>query len=473
MKYQNDLIVIGAGSGGLVVASGAAALGARVTLIEKEKMGGDCLNSGCVPSKSFLKGAHLAKDMEDASQFGIHSTIESIEIGELMHRVHGVIDQIAPHDSIERYEGLGVSVVTGAAKIKSKHEVVVDGKTLTAKNIVFSTGSKPYIPKIKGLDQVSYLTNLNIFEMDHTPKHLIVLGAGPIGLELGQGFRHLGVEVTMIDQNKSLFTKDDLEVGPLMEKVLVKDGVQLLLNSKIIEIIKENEEIKVIVEKDNNKIEIIGDELLVALGRVPNTQGLGLEEIGVKLNARGYIQTNKKLQTHVKNIYACGDVVGPYQFTHMAGYQAGLVIRNAIFHLGAKVNYYNVPWTTYTKPEVAHIGYTEQTAKELNLFKKAIHVPLESNDRAKAENDVTGFLKLIVGKKGTLIGATLVGEKAGEMIPIASLAIQQKLKPSVFMNIIFSYPTESEIFKTASLQLLRDSFKPWKANLLKKILFKK
>lgn len=472
MKYDYDLVVIGGGSGGLVVASGSVSLGAKVALIEKEKMGGDCLNSGCVPSKSFLKGAHLAKDIDSASLFGLNTQLNEVSIKKLMSRVQQVITSIEPHDSVERYEGLGVEVIIGAGELIDPHHVKVGDKVLYTKNIVISSGSKPYTPPIKGLDQVPYLTNRNIFNLTTQPKHLIVLGGGPIGLELGQGFRHLGSEVTIIDQNLHLFAKDDPEVGPLMEEILLQEGVCLHLSTKIVEVQTKNKQITVIVEKNGLMKEIVGDQLLVSLGRSPVTEDLGLEKVGVKVNQRGYIITNNKLQTNFKNIYACGDVTGPFQFTHMAGYQAGIVIRNSIFHLGTKLDYSAVPWTTYTKPEVAHVGHTEVTAKESSVFKKSILVPLGDNDRARAENDEKGFLKLIINHKNKLIGATLVGEKAGEMIPVATLAIRQNLKASSFLDMIFSYPTEAEIYKAAALKELRDSVKPWQSKLIKFLFLK-
>lgn len=472
MRNQVDLVVIGAGSGGLFVAAGAAALGARVVLVENEKMGGDCLNTGCVPSKSFLKGAHLAKEIGNAKTFGIHASIDAIKIDELMHRVQTVIAAIAPHDSVERFEALGVTVLRGKGQLRDPHTVAVDDQLIDTKAIVIATGSQAAVPPIKGLDTVAYLTNQNIFNLKTKPQHLIVLGGGPIGLELGQGFCHLGSAVTIIDFSPALFTKDDQEVGPLMEKIFTAESINLKLSTKIVAVTKHPDGIAVVIEKDGVTEEIIGDQLLVSLGRAPVTAGLGLDELGIKVDPRGYIITNKKLQTNIKNIYACGDVTGPYQFTHMAGYQAGIVIKNSLFHLGAKANYSAVPWTTYTKPEVAHVGYTEAMAREARLFKSTILVPLTDNDRAQAENDTQGFLKLIVGNRNKLIGATLVSDKAGEMMPVASLAIQQKLTPGAFMKFIFAYPSEAEIFQAASRQALRNSFKPWQAKLIKAIFFR-
>jgi pyruvate/2-oxoglutarate dehydrogenase complex dihydrolipoamide dehydrogenase (E3) component len=345
--------------------------------------------------------------------------------------------------------------------------VTVGEKSYSSKKIVIAAGSRAAVPPIPGLDTVDFLTNETIFDLDTTPRHLVVLGAGPIGLELGQGFRHLGAEVTIIDRGERLFSKDEPEASPLMEKVFLDDGITLKLRAQIKSVRQSGGKIAVVIEKDGVEEIVEGDRLLVSLGRVPNTRDLGLETAGVQLNARGSIITNAKLQTNVKSIYACGDVCGPYQFTHTAGYQAAIVIRNVLFGLNAKQNYDGIAWTTYTKPEVAHVGLLEKDAKTKGVLKKTVFVPLAENDRAKAEDDRDGFLKLIVSKAGRLIGATLIGEKAGEMIPAATLAIKRRLRVSVFLGLILSYPTEAEIFKAAALSDLKDSVAPWQTKLLR------
>lgn len=262
--------------------------------------------------------------------------------------------------------------------------------------------------------------------MKELPKHLIVLGGGPIGLELGQGFCHLGAQVTIVDRNDHLFKNDDSEVGPLMEDVFTSDGMTLKLKSTLTRVEREEDSIKVTIETPRGTDHIYGDQILVSLGRKPYTQGLNLEGLGIDLSPKGHIVTNRKLQTNINNIYACGDVTGPFQFTHAANYQAGIVLRNALFHLWSKTNYKHMAWTTYTKPEVAHVGQTEASAQSKGLLGKTLVIALDSVDRAKAENDLKGFLKLVLNKKGQLIGATLVGEKAGEIMPLASLALYKK-----------------------------------------------
>ncbi|MBT5955060.1 FAD-dependent oxidoreductase [bacterium] len=475
MSKNYDLVIIGAGSGGLVVASGAAGLGASVALIEKHKMGGDCLNYGCVPSKAFLKPAHLAKDIDKASELGLSVGKVNVDVKEVMNYVRSVIKEIEPHDSRERYEGLGVDVFEGSASLKDRHSVsVIDESNnetiIKGKKIVIATGAESAVPPIPGLKEIDFLTNKSIFNLEKLPEHLIILGGGPIGLELGQGFAHLGSKVTVIDMLPSLFPNDDPEVGPLMEKVLKEDGLSLKLSASINRLSEKDGQKTVLIKtKEGIEEEIVCDQVLVSLGRRPNSKGLNLEEVGIVVSKRGFIECNKSMQTSVSNIYACGDIVGPYQFTHMAGYQAGIILRHSIFKMPAKVNYRTVPWVTYTRPEVAHVGLTEQMAKKDGLLEKVEKVDLKSIDRAKADHDREGFLKFIIGKRNRLLGVTIVGQKAGEMIGIGALAIQKELKASEFLSMVFPYPTQSEIYKFASLNLAKQGFKPWMKTLIKKI----
>lgn len=472
MRYDYHIAVIGAGSGGLVVASGASSLGAKVLLIEGDKMGGDCLNTGCVPSKSFLKSAHLAAAIHKSKDMGLEVSEPIAHLDMIMHRVHSIIKEIEPHDSKERFENLGVDVIEGYGQLIDKHTIRVGNQTFTAGKIVLSTGSEPLIPPIKGLNEVDYYTNKNIFELEALPKRLIVLGGGPIGSELGQGFAHLGSKVTLVDMAKSLFSKDDPEVGPLMHQRFLLDGMTLELGATILEVNQTNRGIEVTLLRDNVASKVVGDALLVALGRKPNTDKLGLKALDIKTGPQGHIITNDTLQTSTPNIYACGDVTGPYAFTHTAGYQAGLLIQNTIFPFKKKVNYDAVPWVTYTVPEVAHVGKTEPQLTRSKIPYKKYMVPLANNDRAKADEDKEGFLKLLTKPNGTVIGATMVGEKAGEQIGLANMAIVQKLKLSSFMSMTFPYPTELELYKSAALLELKENFKPWQKELLKRLFLK-
>ena len=466
MKYQYHIIVIGAGSAGLTIASGAAGLGAKVALIENHKMGGDCLNYGCVPSKTFLKSAHLARDISRAPEFGLNVKLKEVDLKLIMDRVKAVIAEIAPHDSKERFESLGADVLLGNSRLVDNHTVEIDGRKITGKKIVIATGSTARIPDIPGLDKVDFLTNKTIFDLEELPQHLIIIGGGPIGLELGQGFRQLGSKVTIIDRNDHLFPKDDPEVWQVMKKVLERDGIKLCLQSSTQKVSQQKSEINVEIDLQGERKTIRGDALLVSAGRAPDTASLQLDKVGVRTDKRGYIITDKDLRTSVKNIFAAGDVTGPFQFTHMAGYQGGKVVPNAIMGLKQKVKYNLVPWTTYTKPEVAHVGYTQPWAEDLGIYHESLIIQLDEIDRAKAENDRDGFLKLILGKRGKIIGATLVGEKAGEMIPLASLAISRGMKASAFASLIFSYPTEAEIFQRLSFNYLKRSLKDWMKQLI-------
>ncbi len=470
MKFDYDIAVIGAGSAGLVVASGGSALGAKVILFEEDLMGGDCLNYGCVPSKSLLHVSHIAQTMRYANKFGVIGEISGVNIQKVTGYVKDVIDSIAPHDSQERFESLGVTVIREKASFYNEHTIIAGNKLYTAKNIVISTGSRANIPDIKGLENIQYYTNHNIFNIKKLPKKLIVLGAGPIGLELGQAFLNLGSEVFIIDRNKALFNKDEPEVGIVMQKKLSDDGINFILNANIQQIDKINDEITVSVKIDDEIKKISGDTLLISLGRTPNTDNLNLKSIGVKQKRNGQIAVNDKLQSSLKHIYAAGDATGPYNFTHSAGYQATVVLQNALFGVPKQVEYCNIAWSTYTQPEVAHVGLLEKQAREKLGDILVYNVPLASNDRAKSENDTIGFLKLILDKNGVVLGATIVGNKAGELIAFAALAITEKLNVSSFNSVILPYPTQSEIYKTAANNFRRDNAKEWQMKLLNKII---
>ncbi len=474
MKYDYDISVIGAGSGGLVVASAAVGMGAKVLLIEDRKMGGDCLNYGCVPSKAFLKSAHLAQKMRKSHRYGLHDTAFSPSMADIMRRVHDVIAEIAPHDSVERYKGLGVDVKLGRGSIVDAHTVSVKAESsttnYTSKAIVIATGSRAFIPPIKGLDSVNYLTNESVFSLETLPKELIVFGAGPIGLELGQGFAHLGSKVHIVDRSPSLFSKDDPDVSGIMTRAIEYDGVKLYLSAAIDEVSQQGDRITVKITKDGTQQEIIGDALLVSLGRAPNSGGLGLEEVGVKTNARGYIEVDDYLRTSVKSIYACGDVRGKFQFTHSAGYEATVVVKNALIAPVFKAKYHNIAWTTYTVPEVAHVGMSLKDATESGVLSYTHKLPISDNDRAKAEDDREGFVKVLLDKKHRVLGATIVSDKAGEMLPILSLLVTKRMKLGELMSVIYQYPIQGEILKSLALIDFKSSAKEWQRSLLKKIV---
>ncbi|MGB5156027.1 dihydrolipoyl dehydrogenase family protein [Desulfobacterium sp. N47] len=470
MKYDYQIAVIGAGSAGLSTAAGAAGLGAKVALIEQDKMGGECLNSGCVPSKSFLRCAHQAAEIKNSSKYGILASFEGVDMKALMQRVQGVIREIEPHDSAQRFKSLGVDVISGQAQITGPNSIKADGREISAKYIVIATGSEAIVPPIKGLLETKHYTNRDIFSLEKLPEKLVILGGGPIGLELGQGFCHLGSKVAVIDMAPKLFTKDDREVGALMEKIMRSDGMEFYLGATIVEIRKDGESTFVRISKDGKDTYLEFDTLLVALGRAAVTDGLGLADAGVATDKRGYIITNKRQQTSTPSIYACGDICGPYQFTHMAGYQAGIILRNIIFKLPAKANYSAVPWVTYAMPEVAHVGYTEDTAREKGLLGDISLEYFNEIDRSKTEDDTAGFLKIVMDKKKRIIGTTIVGKKAGEMIGLSAIAIKKKIKATYFMNMIFPYPTESEIYALASRNIAKQSLKPWMKKIIRMLI---
>ncbi len=463
-----DITIIGAGSAGLVAAATACGLGAKVLLIENRKMGGDCLNYGCVPSKTFLKSCHIMKDIKNAEKYGINITSSEVSLEKVMQRVKSIIAEIAPHDSVERFTSLGADVILDKAEILSNNSVKVGDTIYSTRKIIISTGSTAAIPPINGLEEVDYYTNETIFDLTTLPKKMIVLGAGPIGLELGQGFCNLGSEVHIIDRSNSLFSKDEPEVSPIMTKALTDDGVILHLNSKILSVKKLGDETILQIEENGQLNEYSCDVLMIALGRKPNTQNLGLENVGVQLNERGYIIVNDKLQTTVKDIYACGDVRGKYQFTHTASYEASVAVKNALISPTFKTCYKNIAWTTYTSPEVAHVGYLHSEVPDA----QTLFIDISENDRAKAEDDRRGFVKIILDDKRHVIGATIVGAKAGEMIPQLSILITNDMPLSSVMNVIYQYPIQGEIIKSLALADFKQHVKPWQQSLMKKIVHK-
>lgn len=472
MKYDYHIIILGAGSAGLTIATGAAKFGAKVALVEADKMGGDCLNTGCVPSKAFLKICHTAHEITNSNELGLTSSLSPINIKKVINRVKESILLIEPHDSKEKFEKLGVDVFLSSGQFIDKHSIQVNDNIITAKNIVIATGSEPRIPDIPGLDNIDYLTSNTLFSINELPDKLIILGAGPLGLEIGQGFKHLGSEVTLVDKIPHLFPKEDKEVYELMENRLSSEGINLKLNSKIIRVSKEQDKYKIEIEQNGVSEIISSDKLLVAMGRTPNSNNLMLNNAGINSTDYGYIFTNSKLQTNVKNIFACGDVSGHYNFTSSAGHEAGVVLKNSIFKLSAKIDFSSLPWVTYTKPEVAHVGFTQLAAEKSGIYGSSVIVDIADNDRAIVNNNKHGFLKLNLNRNGRIIGAALVAENAGEMISLATLAIKKKLKPSAFIGMIFPYPTESEVFLYASLKKAMSGIKTWHKKLIKFIFLR-
>ncbi len=444
-----DLCIIGAGSGGLSVAAGAVQMGASVVLIEKGAMGGDCLNTGCVPSKALIAAAHAAHAIRDGARFGVHAKEPDIRFDEVHDHVHGVIGMIAPHDSVERFEGLGVHVVQAAARFIDKETVEAAGEKIKARRFVIATGSRAAVPPIPGLADAGYLTNESVFELKERPEHLIVVGGGPIGIEMAQSFRRLGAKVTVIEKF-GILAKDEPEAVDVVRQSLLRDGVTLLEGVGISEVGREGALVAVTLDGDSAVgRSVSGSHLLVAAGRRPNIENLGLDVAGVAFSSKG-ITVDARLLTSNRKVFAIGDVSGGPQFTHIAGYHAGIVIRNALFGLPAKVDYKALPWVTYADPELAHAGLTEADARMAGHEVQVLTWSFNLNDRAQAERATEGLAKIILGRKGGILGATIVGPRAGELIGAWALAISSGIKIGAVASAILPYPTLSEISKRAA-----------------------
>ncbi len=450
-SFDRNLIVIGAGSGGLVTAYIAAAVKAKVTLVEKHKMGGDCLNTGCVPSKALIRSARFLADSKRAAELGFQSAEVHFDFADVMERVQRIIKTVEPHDSIERYTDLGVEIIQGAARIISPWKVEVDGLTLTTKNIAIATGARPFVPSLPGLELISYLTSDTLWDIRKLPKRLLVLGGGPIGCELGQCFARFGSKVTIV--GPGLLPKEDDEVGELLAKRLCNEGVQLRLGFRAKEFWVEEGRQLAVCRKDDEEQLIEFDQVLFALGRAPNTTGFGLEELKIPLTTKGTIEANEFLQTRYPNIFACGDVAGPYQYTHAAAHQAWHASVNALFGglRRFKVDYSAIPHTTYTEPEVAKVGLSEKEAQAQGIEYEVTHFDLAELDRAITDEAAEGFVKVLtVPGKDRILGATIMGEHAGELITEFVTAIRHGLGLNKILSTTHAYPTLSEANKYAA-----------------------
>jgi len=443
-----DLCIIGAGSGGLSVAAGAVQMGASVVLIEKHLMGGDCLNTGCVPSKALLAAAHAAHAQRHAGPFGIANHEPTVDFAKVHAHVHGVIAAIAPHDSVERFEGLGVTVIRAPASFTGPDEVLAGSQRIRARRFVVATGSAAAIPPVPGLGEIPYLTNETIFDLTEKPDHLLVLGGGPIGIEMAQAFRRLGACVTLVER-AAILPRDEPEAAAMLRDVLTREGITLHEGNEVIAARQTSPGVALELRGKAGPVLVQGSHLLVAAGRKPNTAGLGLDLAGIEVTPRG-ITVDQRLRSSNRRVFAIGDVAGGPQFTHIAGYHAGIVIRNALFGLPAKVDYAALPWVTYADPELAHVGLTEAEARAAGHDVSTLLQPLAGNDRAKAERASEGLAKIILGPRGRILGATILAPHAGEMIGIWGLAIQQKMKIGAIASMILPYPTMSEISKRAA-----------------------
>ncbi len=443
-----DICVIGAGSGGLSVAAGASQMGAATVLIEKGKMGGDCLNYGCVPSKALLAAGHAAEAVRRAPAFGVSAGTPAIDGAGVYGHVRNTIAAIAPNDSVERFEGLGVTVIQAAGRFTGPREVEAGGTRITARRVVVATGSSAFVPPIPGLETVSYLTNETIFDLEEVPRQLIVIGGGPIGIEMAQAHRHLGAQVTVLEMF-SIMPKDDPELVDVVRTRLVSEGIDIREGAQIDRVEKAGGGVRVVLTTDGGEAVVEGSHLLVATGRRANVDGLDLEKAGIAYSPKG-IEVDARLRTTNKKVFAIGDVAGSYQFTHMAAYHAGIVIRNALFRLPAKADTRAVPWVTYTAPELAQVGLTEDMARRQAGEIRLLRWPFAENDRAQAERETDGLIKVVTTAKGRILGAGIVGARAGELIHPWVLAVQQKMKIGGMASMIAPYPTLGEVGKRAA-----------------------
>jgi pyruvate/2-oxoglutarate dehydrogenase complex dihydrolipoamide dehydrogenase (E3) component/uncharacterized membrane protein YdjX (TVP38/TMEM64 family) len=456
--YDRNLVVIGAGSAGLVTAYIAAAVKASVTLVEKHKMGGDCLNFGCVPSKALIRSAKFLSHLTRAREFGMRSASADFRFKDVMDRVHRVIKTVEPHDSVERYTGLGVDVVQGAAKIVSPWAVEIrraDGasETLTTRSIVIAAGAAPFVPPIPGIDEVGYVTSDTVWELTELPQRLIVLGGGPIGSELAQCFARFGSKVTQVEMLPRIMIKEDPEVSEMVAHRFRAEGIDVRVNTKAKAFKVVNGEKIMVGEHDGKDVEIPFDALLCAVGRAARTKGYGLEELGIPLTKQRTVEVNEHLQTIYPNIYACGDVAGPYQFTHTASHMAWYCAVNALFgrFRKYKVDYSVIPWATFTEPEVARVGLSETEAKERGIAYEVTKYGLDDLDRAIADGEAEGFVKVLtVPGKDRILGVTIVGEHAGDVIAEYVAAMKHGLGLDKILGTIHIYPTLAEANKYAA-----------------------
>ncbi len=459
-KFDYNLIVIGAGSGGLVSSYIAAQLNAKVALIEKHKMGGDCLNTGCVPSKALIKSAKILALSKRATEFGFKSSSIDFEFSDIMARVQSVVQKIEPHDSVERYTQLGVDCLKGEARIIDPFRVQLGDKTLTARAIIVATGARPFVPPIKGIDKINILTSDNLWSLKKLPKNLVVLGSGPIGCELAQCFQRFGSQVTMVEMNQRIMPREDEDVSEAVTKKFKKEGVNILTGFKATEFkVHPDGTQSLIAESQEGEKEIFFDQVLIAVGREANTTGFGLEELGVNLNPNRTIQANDFLQTNFKNIFVCGDVAGPYQFTHTAAHQAYYACVNALFNpllkfipppfnKSFKVDYSVIPWATYTDPEVATVGHTESSAEIEGLAFEVTRYGIDDLDRAITEEEDYGFVKVLtLPGKDKILGATIVAHNASDLITEFISAMKNGYGLNSILSTIHIYPTMSEANK--------------------------
>jgi pyruvate/2-oxoglutarate dehydrogenase complex dihydrolipoamide dehydrogenase (E3) component len=447
-RYEYDLGIIGGGAAGLTVAAGAARLGARTLLVEKVKeLGGDCLHFGCVPSKTLIKSARVYHQMKNAAKYGLPAvTLAPVDFTAVSARIRSVISVIQQHDSVERFCRLGVQVEFGSPTFIDEHVIEVSGRKYSAKSWVIATGSSPSAPPIEGLATVDYLTNKEIFYLDRLPASMIVLGGGPIAIEMAQAFNRLGCRVSVVQRSGQILSKEDKDMADQVMAVMQAEGVIFHLNAKVLSVRNKNGLKEVRLQSGEEKLTLVAESLLVAMGRVPNIDGLGLETIGVEYNSRG-IMVDAKLRTSRQHIYAPGDVNGAFQFTHAAGYEGGIVLSNAIFHLPRKADYTYMPWCTYVSPELASVGMNERAAAAAGIKYSVWVEKFRDNDRGLAEGEETGMIKMLLDEKEKPVGIQVLGPHAGDLLGEWIAVLNGGVRLSTLASAVHPYPTLAEINK--------------------------
>lgn len=460
MKSDFDVIVLGGGAGGLFAVSVANTLKAKTCMVEKKRLGGDCTWFGCIPSKAILKSASAANLFKRYGKFGINIQGDAIlNTDKVMAHVKDIVQEISTHHPAEVFEKRGIKVLFGSPEFIDEKTIEVNNKKITSKRFIICTGSHPAVPPIEGLKEIPHLTNENIFDLEKLPQKLIVLGAGPIGVELSQALNRLGVKIYLVEMMERILFKEDSDVAKVLQDKLEEEGIKILCGKKATKFMRKNNEIYAVLEdKNSKKEEISADNVLVAVGRAPNIEGLSLKNCGVEYSKQG-IRVDSYLRTTNRNIFACGDVVGPYMFSHVASYQAGICVRNALFKRIAwqKANYQNIAWATFTEPEVSHLGLTEEEAKAKYDGIKVYKTAYANADRAITDLEKVGVIKVITNKKGYILGAHIAGAQASEIIQGFLLAKSFKLTLSKLSRALFIYPTLSELIKKTAAKPLVES----------------